>query len=107
VGFFVSVGRALRGSKEAFPVMCGGAAGYAIGVIWLEPFLFLQEDYQIAAALVALMPLITAGVHLPRRGEWLTVVGLPLFVFVGVAMLSSNVGVRDGGSGFQRWWRGR
>jgi hypothetical protein len=51
-----------------------------------------------------LVPFLLAIGHLVREQEWVSVAGLELFVFTSVAMLTSNAGVFDAGSGFFAWW---
>jgi hypothetical protein len=51
-----------------------------------------------------LLPLLLAFSYLARREVWASAAGVALFVFASAAMLASNAGVSDAGSGFFSYW---
>ena len=77
---------------------------YSVAVVLFEPFLDVHGLAAVVGAALVLVPLLLALAYLAWRRAWVSAAGVALFVFVSAAMLASNAGLSDAGSGFFSYW---
>jgi hypothetical protein len=89
------------GVPAAVDVSC---LAYSVAVVLFEPFLDVHGLAAVVGAALVLVPLLLALAYLAWRRAWVSAAGVALFVFVSAAMLASNAGLSDAGSGFFSYW---
>jgi hypothetical protein len=104
LGWWASLGDTPGARTDSGSWVCAGSFGYALLTVGFEPFFLVHHLSQVLFAAAWLVPFLLAIGHLVREQEWISVAGLELFVFTSVAMLTSNTGISDAGSGFFAWW---
>jgi hypothetical protein len=106
IGAFLSFLNRLKPRvKYSRAAVCAGSFLYGLGLVRFEPLL-IHDETDVVVAYVVLIPLLVAAGYLLKVHAWISVAGITLFVFTSSAMITSNINVRDAGSGFHVWWRG-
>jgi hypothetical protein len=104
LGLFGSVIRAALDLRPRAPWACAAAVSLMAWAVVAEPFLPGPAGNKVTLAVATVGAAVATSLQLARHGHYLSAAGLVLFDFIGVAMLSSNLNVRDGGAGFLGWW---